>query len=214
MARFLEETRSLAERNRRSDVVDIASPLESGTYLVAQGGSRQVINGHLMTLDTSVPRFAAWRGQSMGLDRVRLNGFGLRANGLQPSDPTQYFAFGTKVSAPCNGRVVQAVDGIADMTVPQMDRANMLGNYVILNCGDFFVIMAHFRNGSLEVSENAQVVTGTHLGEIGDSGDSGEPHLHIHAQKDLPENEPISGQPLPLTLNGHFYARNDRIHVK
>ncbi|MGJ5621545.1 peptidoglycan DD-metalloendopeptidase family protein [Sulfitobacter sp. MF3-043] len=196
------------------DVVDIASPLENGTYLVVQGGSNRIVNDHFMTLDTSVPRFAAWRGQSKGLDIVRINALGLRANGLQPREPERYYAFGAKLLAPCSGRVAAAVDGIPDMMVPEMDPANMLGNHVIIDCGDFFIVMAHFRNGSVLVAEGVEVTTGMNLGEIGNSGNSGEPHLHIHAQKDMPKDQPISGVPLAIMIKGQFYARNDRMFVK
>lgn len=196
------------------DLVDIASPLEKGTYLVAQAGSNRIVNDHFMTLDANVPRFAAWRGQSKGLDIVRINALGLRADGLQPEEPERYYSFGLKLLAPCNGRIAAAVDGNPDMTIPEMDRAHMLGNHVIIDCGDFFVVMAHFRNGSVLVAQGVEVTTGMNLGEVGNSGNSGEPHLHIHAQKDLPKDQPISGAPLAITINGQFYARSDRMSVK
>lgn len=74
--------------------------------------------------------------------------------------------------------------------------------------------MAHFRNGSLLVTDGVKVTMGIGLGEVGNSGNSGEPHVHINAQKDLPEGQPISGAPLAITINGQFYARNDRMFLK
>jgi len=41
-------------------------PLGPGAYLVAHGGSREVVNGHMMTLNPTVERFHAYRGQSYG----------------------------------------------------------------------------------------------------------------------------------------------------
>jgi len=66
---------------------------------------------------------------------VRINRVGLRVPGLLPADRTAYFIYGDPVLAPCQGRVVFAEDGAADMPPPQADRAHMAGNHVILECG-------------------------------------------------------------------------------
>ena len=106
--------------------------LVGGTHYVANGGSNQLMNPHLMTLTGE--RFRAWRGQSHGVDLVRLNAWGFRARGLKPRDPTRYAIFGDPVRAPCSGRVVQALDGLADLPPPQRDREHMAGNHVLLAC--------------------------------------------------------------------------------
>jgi Peptidase family M23 len=195
-------------------VVNITMPLVHGSYLIAQGGSNKTVNEHYTTLDETVPRYAAWRGQSKGLDIIRIDRFGLRASGLLPEDPSEYYTFGTPILAPCEGPVVEALDGIRDMPVPQMDREHMLGNHVIIQCEGFFVVLAHFKKGSVLVSKGQTVKAGDTLGAMGNSGNSAEPHLHIHAQRDLPSAAPISGEPLALSLDGKFYVRNDRIVVE
>ena len=63
--------------------VTLAFPLEPGVYLVVNGGSDIHTNAHLMTPDASIPRFRAWRGQSYGVDIVKLYAFGLRTCGVQ-----------------------------------------------------------------------------------------------------------------------------------
>ncbi|MEO6023157.1 MAG: hypothetical protein ABIP64_08585 [Burkholderiales bacterium] len=55
------------------------------------------------------------------------------------------------VLAPCPAVVVKAVDGLPDMTVHEYDRVNMAGNHVILACGDVHIVMAHFRQSSVNV---------------------------------------------------------------
>ena len=70
--------------------VNLAFPLGPGSYLIVNGGSHISTNAHLRTLDTSVDRFRAWRGQSHGVDIVQINAFGLRigdARGVQPRRP-------------------------------------------------------------------------------------------------------------------------------
>ena len=195
-------------------VVNITTPLAQGSYLIAQGGSNRTVNEHYATLDENVPRYAAWRGQSKGLDIIRIDQFGLRASGLLPENPADYYTFDTPVLAPCDGTVVGAVDGIRDMPIPLMDRDHMLGNHAIIQCDGFFVVLAHLRKGSVLVSKGKMVKSGDKLGVMGNSGNSAEPHLHIHAQRDLPAAAPISGEPLALSLDGVFYVRNDRITVK
>ncbi|MDO9477343.1 MAG: M23 family metallopeptidase [Pseudohongiella sp.] len=197
------------------EVVDIALPFGSGVYLIANGGSTTLVNGHLRTLDPTVERYQRWRGQSRALDIFRVTSSGLHATqGLRPTDPASYATFGTPVLSPCSGRVALAVDGLEDMPVPQMDPGHMAGNFVAIDCGDFFVFLAHLRKGSLQVSPGDTVMVGDPLGQMGNSGNSSEPHLHLHAQRDLPTGFPLSGEPLSLTLNGQYPVRNTRIEVQ
>jgi Peptidase family M23 len=195
-------------------VANITMPLAQGRFLIAQGGSNKTVNEHYTTLDESVPRYAAWRGQSKGLDIIKIDRFGFRASGLLPENPAEYYTFDSPVLAPCDGPVVEALDGIRDMPVPQMDREHMLGNHVIIQCDGFFIVLAHFKKGSVLISKGQMVKAGEKLGGMGNSGNSAEPHLHIHAQKDLPAAAPISGEPLALSLDDKFYVRNDRIVVE
>ncbi|MBO6849094.1 MAG: M23 family metallopeptidase [Marinobacter sp.] len=192
-------------------VVDLAPPFPPGHYLIAHGGSAPMINAHLKTLDQTVERFRPWRGQSKALDIFRISSLGFHKKGWQPTEPARYTTFGVPVLSPCGGEVALVVDGIEDMPVPEMDRDHMAGNYVAINCGDFFVILAHLRQGSIAVATGDRVTTGDLLGQMGNSGNSSEPHLHLHAQKGLPEEAPLSGEPLWITINNRFLVRNDRL---
>lgn len=195
------------------ETVDIAPPFGSGTYLVAHGGSSAMVNVHLKTLDKTVERFRPWRGQSRALDIFRTSPLGFHKTGWLPSDPARYLTFGTPVLAPCDGEIAKVVDGLEDMPVPVMDREHMAGNYVAINCGQFYVLLAHLRKNSTGVSTGDLVAVGDVLGEMGNSGNSSEPHLHVHAQRGLPERAAFAGEPLALTIDGEFPVRNDRIRV-
>jgi hypothetical protein len=194
-------------------LVELAFPLQGGTYLIVNGGSDLSINAPMKTLDAKVPRFRAWRGQSYGVDIVRIDELGLRANSMQPSEPTSYRIYGTKVFAPCAGEIVSAVDGLPDMQVPEVDRAHMAGNHVMLRCDGADVLLGHFRPGSLKAAAGVRVSVGDLIAAVGNSGNSDEPHLHIHAQRPGTGNEPMSGDPLPIRFNGRFLVRNDRVSV-
>lgn len=196
---------------QRGAMVDLAFPLKNGDYLVVNGGSHLSVNAHLMTLDASVPRFHAYRGQSYGVDIVKLDGWGLRASGLLPPQPGAYHIYNEPVYAPCTGQVIAALDSLPDMQVPQVDRKHMAGNHVLLRCGDADVLLGHFKPGSLNVVVGDQVTAGRLIAAVGNSGNTGEPHLHIHAQQPGPVSEPLSGNPLPVRFGGRFLVRNDRV---
>lgn len=200
-----------AHRAPAGEIVDLARPLGRGNYRIANGGNSATLNAHFMTLDQSSARFRPYYGQSLALDIVRLNSLGRTASGLRPSDPAAYAIFGDPVLAPCEGAVVSALDGRHDMSVPRMDRAVMLGNHVILACGPHHVVLAHFRRGSLRVKIGDKVNIGQPLGQVGNSGNSAEPHLHIHLQRPGTPTEPISGSPVPMTIEGRYLVRNNTL---
>ena len=199
--------------------VTLTFPLESGVYLVVNGGSDIRTNAHLITLDTSIPRFREWRGQSYGVDIVKLDAFGLRARGVLPAEPSAYRIYGARVLAPCAGRVVLAVDGLPDMQVPEVDREHLAGNHVMLRCADpntnsnADVLLGHLRPASVRVRPGASVAVSDWLGSAGNSGNTGEPHLHVHvhAQRPGPAGAPLGGDPLPVLFGGRLPVRGDRI---
>jgi Peptidase family M23 len=194
--------------------LDLASPLGVGTYLVANGGSGIAMNAHADALDQSIAAHKSYWGTSHAVDFVAIDRWGFRANGLVPADPSQYFVFGRPVIAPCEGEVIAAVDGLPDMQIPFQDEAHLAGNYIVLRCGSADILLAHFRNGSLLVRKGQQLVVGSPVAEVGNSGASGEPHLHIHAQGYGTDNAPFSGAPIPILINGRYLVRNDRFVVE
>jgi len=202
---------ALAGRRPPGDSVDLTFPLGSGTYLVVNGGSQALINAHLGTLESE--RFAPYRGQSYGVDLVRINRVGLRVLGLLPADPRAYVIYGDPVLAPCRGRVVFAEDGAADMPPPQADRAHMAGNHVILDCESVWIVLGHLQRGSVAVHVGQITELGHVLGLVGNSGNTGEPHLHVHAQRAGSTIAPLSGEPVPIRLGGRYLVRNDRVRA-
>ena len=194
-------------------VVDIAFPMGAGDYLIVNGGANAVINGHYLTLDPETERQRAYRGQSYGVDLIKLGQWGLRASGWRPTDPAAYAIFGETVYAPCSGTVRKAADGMADMPVPTTDRSRLEGNHVLIQCGGFAVLLAHFKRGSVRVAPGDDVSQGQIIGQAGNSGQTTEPHLHIHMQR-LPDDGPLlSGEPVFLTFDGELLVRNERLEI-
>jgi hypothetical protein len=194
--------------------VDLTFPLRSGHYYIANGGSTELVNAHLKLLTSD--RFRRFRGAAHGVDIVALDRLGNRATGIAPRDPAQYAIFGDAIYAPCEGVVVRVEDWLPDLAPPEADRAHMAGNFVMLECGEsgeFHVLLAHMRSGSVKVHPGAYVTTDTRIGEVGNSGNSDEPHLHVHAQRPGHVWDVFNGDPLPVTFSGRYLARNDRLSV-
>jgi Peptidase family M23 len=202
-----------ARRVPAGRVIDLASPLGPGTYLVANGGSNPSINAHATVLDQSVARFRPYWGQGHGVDLIALDSWGLRADGLLPDDPSRYVIFGRPIVAPCAGTVITAVDGLPDMQVPRVDRDHLAGNHVILRCSGVDILFGHFRRGTVLVRLADQLSVGDAIAQAGNSGNTSEPHLHVHAQEPGTADAPFSGAPIPIRINGRYLVRNDRFAV-
>ncbi len=144
-------------------------PLE-GTWYVLQGGGR-LINHH-----ADIPE------QRGALDLVALGPHGTRTR--PGHDLTAYAAYGRPVHAPCNGRVVSAATTFPDQRPGEIRYEPPYGNHVFLDTGREIIKMAHLRPGSVTVKPGDVVEEGQFLGEVGNSGNTTEPHLHLHAERD------------------------------
>jgi hypothetical protein len=194
-----------------ADPVALSFPLHGGTFGIANGGATEWVNAHIETLGPA-PGLRDFRGQSYGVDVIEMGRLGTRATGVRPADPARYRIFGETVYAPCNGRVVVALDGIVDQRPPQRDRRNMAGNHVIVDCDHAWVLLGHLERGSIVVRVGDSVQPSDPIGSVGNSGNSDEPHLHIHAQRPGSARAPLDGQPIPIIFGGRYLVRNQRIH--
>ena len=78
---------------------------------------------------------------------------------------------------------------------------------MVLTCQSVQVLLAHLQHGSLTVRVGDQVTTGQPLGRVGNSGNTSEPHLHIHAVPAGTEDV-LRGAGVPILFEGRFLARN------
>ena len=191
----------------------LASPLGPGSYMVANGGAGLSINAHAELLDQTVERHKPYWGTAHGVDFIGIDRLGFRANGLMPADPKNYIIFGRPVIAPCAGDVIVAVDGLPDLQVPQMDAAHLAGNHIILRCEGGDILLGHFKQGSLLVKLGQNLAVGAPIAQVGNSGNTSEPHLHINAMKPGIASAPFSGAPIPMLIEGRYLVRNQRLNV-
>lgn len=178
--------------------VQLAFPLKNGIYYIGQGGDSPAINHHN---DNPAQRYA--------LDIVKLNVLGTRATGLYPRSLTNYTIFGETLYSPCNGTINETVNDLPDLIPPQMDRQNPAGNYILMQCEGADVLMAHLQRGSLTVQEGETVRIGQAIAKIGNSGNTTEPHLHIHARKENTGNSILDGEGIPMIFFRRFLVRNN-----
>jgi hypothetical protein len=101
------------------------------------------------------------------------------------------------------------------MIPPTPDPATSVGNFVLMDCGEAQVLLAHLQQGSVTVRPGQAIAAGLRLGAIGNSGNSGEPHLHIHAQRAAAADAAsmLDGAPVPMTFYGRALARNDIVRT-
>ncbi|GAA1605040.1 M23 family metallopeptidase [Actinoplanes couchii] len=128
--------------------------------------------------------------------------------------PSSYACFGAPVLAMAPGRVVRAVGTQRDhrsrdtwpsliwmMTAEAFARElagahRILGNHVIVEHDDgTFATYAHLRKSSLKVAEGDRVTEGQQLAEVGNTGNTSEPHLHVQLT-DSPHPTATAGIPM------------------
>ena len=159
-----------------------------GEWFVFWGGDREPVNHHVRApAQRHAYDLAVWR-----------DGGTHRGAGAANVD---YWAWGQRIVAPAAGEVVAAVDGLPDNQplTGVMNTADPAGNHVLIDVGQGeYVLLAHFQQGSVGVEVGDRVEAGQLLGLCGNSGNSSEPHLHVHLQ-DSPV--PLEGVGLPLPFS-------------
>jgi len=193
--------RALSGYGYQDTAVDLAFPFDDGTYYIGQGGSATSINYHHTD-----------RSQRFALDIVALNGFGARASGLLPEDLTKYEIYDRPVKSPCTGVAMSVHDGIADNRISETNTRDPAGNYIVLACGTARILLAHLKKGSIAVAAGAIVTEGQTLGHVGNSGNSTEPHLHMHAYLGGTLDY-STGEGIPMTFDNRFLVRGSTVTI-
>ncbi|HVL24577.1 MAG TPA: peptidoglycan DD-metalloendopeptidase family protein [Thermomicrobiales bacterium] len=150
-----------------------------GTWLVLWGGATELENYHAPSPNQRhAYDLVVWR-----------DGATYRGDGTTNE---QYHAWGQNVLAPADGTVVAAMNDQPDLRPNQITdptsgppdpSAQPAGNHVVIQTAeDEFVFVSHMQQGSVRVQKGDEVRAGEVLGLVGNSGNSSEPHIHIHVQ--------------------------------
>lgn len=152
-----------------------------GEWLVFWGGNNKFVNYHY---EHEQVRYA--------YDFLKENnGYSYEGD---PKRNDSYFAFNEEVTAPADGVVVAAVDGILDnVPVGLMNEDQPAGNMVTIehSNGEYSTV-AHLKNGSVKVKVGDMVAAGQLLGLCGNSGNSSEPHIHFQVSSQAGEDRTIT----------------------
>ncbi len=161
-------------RNYDQAAVSLTFPLKDGTYYIASGGSNGVLNNHFGKGSKS---------QRFALDINQLGDSGRISSGFGISDNEAHFIFAEPVYAPCSGIIVELENDVEDNSGTNMNvtAQNGQGNFIILDCDGIVISLVHLKKGSVNVKLGDKVHVGQLLAQVGNSGFSQEPHLHLQA---------------------------------
>jgi hypothetical protein len=170
--------------------VSIEFPLKNGKYIVMFSGRSNGV--HI----SNVEKYA--------LDIVKHSSIQSLLIGSSLQNNVTY---GTAIYSPCVGYVRELQDGVKDQPLRVKDPSAGGGNDIVIGCDGFNVYMAHIKSGTFKVKKDDKVIVGQELAQVGNSGNTDGPHLHIHAFK---EN---GGDiiPLPMIFNGRYLYKFDVI---
>jgi murein DD-endopeptidase MepM/ murein hydrolase activator NlpD len=91
-----------------------------------------------------------------------------------------YYAFGEPLYAAADGTVVDIKNDIPDNIPGVMNPEHPAGNNVVIDHGNGeYSITGHIKEGSVAVKKGDKVKQGDLIGELGNSGNSSEAHLHF-----------------------------------
>jgi len=171
------------------NTIELASPLRGGKYIVLHGGSRKMVNGHFHV-----------NPQNYAIDVVGLNGFGMRSPSIAGgSNLNDYVIFGESV----------VVDDFDDLIPPKVDRDNLAGNHVLIESDGNEILLAHLKKDSITVKAGDSVNTNTIIGQVGNTGNTSEPHLHMHVERGGDPDTILNGKAVPFKIGGRFLVRGD-----
>lgn len=170
----------------RPSQTEFRLPLD-GQVTVVWGGPSRTVNYH-----------AAMAAQRYAYDLlVTVDGRSFRGDGFALEE---YYAFGRPVLAPAAGIVRVVHDAEPDRGIGDWPGRPSAGNHVVIEVGAReFLFVAHLQQGSIAVSPGDRVEAGQLLGRVGNSGDSSEPHVHVHLQDAMTG----LGEGIPMYFHGY-----------
>jgi hypothetical protein len=181
--------------DQRPTAVDMRLPLD-GAVTVVWGGSTPRANYHVAT-----------PAERWAYDLViTVDGRSRAGDGRTLSD---YYVYDRPVHSPAAGRVVMVHDGDSDAVPGHRDRRRGGGNRIVIEIAPRqFLFLVHLRPGSIRAAPGDWIRQGDIVARVGNSGNSTEPHLHLHVQD---EPVPDAGQGVPFYFSNYVTMRDGKV---
>lgn len=167
----------------RAPLPVLAPPLRGAGWVAINGccNSGIVHRGSFQGIDGSL-----YDAQRFAIDWMRVNAKGEFVQG-DPADVNHYVDYATEVHAVADGTVVDVLDDLPDQVpgkLPDPTRITLRtvdGNHVTIDMGHgLYVFYAHLKKGTVRVKLGDHVTVGEVIADLGNSGNTSAPHLHIH----------------------------------
>jgi len=122
---------------------------------------------------------------------------------------TDYYCYGVEILAPATGKIVKVFDADPDMPIGVVGGGTTpFGNHIIIKVAKKeYLYICHLKPKSIVVREGDEVIQGQKLGLIGNSGNTDEPHIHIHLEDGLDYGEGIPMYFHNLIVNGTYQEK-------
>jgi murein DD-endopeptidase len=164
---------------RNAPVPVLYSPLTPGVWLAGIGPSND--SDHRRALTALEGR--GFISQRFAVDWVKVGPNGDTHHDA-PNRNENFWAYGQPVLAVADGEVVDVVDGMHDNTpgapLTGITIKTIAGNHLTLRIGTGeYATYAHLRPGTIRVHPGQRVARGDTLAQLGNSGASTGPHLHL-----------------------------------
>ena len=170
-------------------------PFNSGNYYIIQGGNNPLINAHYF-----------YKDQKFALDLIKLCE---KENTIENKYKSNedFCIWNEPVTAICDGTIMGIESSLKDnIAYSESDNKNPKGNHILLKCtNNYEILYAHLKKDSIKYSIGSAVKAGTLLGNVGNSGNTTEPHLHIQAN--------LNGKPQVLFFKNTSYKKHDVIKI-
>ncbi len=154
-----------------------------GLWLAGQAGASEITNGHITN------RYA--------IDILKLGRDGRLFKGKEKA-VTDFYSYNEAIYAPVDGKITQVVDSMQSDLMGNTDTDHPGGNYIIMDIGNGkYIYFGHLIKRSITVEQGQYVKAGTLLGNVGNSGNSTHPHLHMHVQN-KPTSDPDGRMTYPF----------------
>ena len=176
-----------SSHNDSPSAVQFRVPFD-GPIAVGWGGATPSVNYHVLAPD-----------QRWAYDLLVVKDG--ESHGGEGEAVEDYYCYGLPVLAPADGVVRSTHTEAEDMPVGQLGGWPPVGNHIVLEVAENeFLFLCHLKPGSIAVEPGDQVIQGQVLAQAGNTGNTSEPHLHIHLQ-DTPDA--FMGEGIPLYFHNY-----------